>query len=56
MGFFFLTDQLEEPEFQKAQECGNNSHTYNFYLESMQLPIFISLPSFLFLMSLHILT
>lgn len=52
MGFFFLTDQLEELDFQKAQECGN-SHTYNFYIESMQLLIFVSLPSFLSVVSSH---
>lgn len=35
--FFFLTDTLEEPEFQKAHECGNTSYTYNFYIKLMRL-------------------
>lgn len=34
MAFLFLTDQLEEPELQKAHECGNTSYAYNFFLQN----------------------
>lgn len=42
MSFFllFLTDQLEEPEFQKAHEYGNNSYAYNFYIKLMRHDFF----------------
>lgn len=34
MAFLFLTDQLEELEFQKAHECGNTSYAYIFLHKS----------------------
>lgn len=55
MIFFFLTDELEEPEFQKAHECGNTSHTYNFCIKLRFLIFLVSLAAILLLMSLHML-